>query len=145
MANGLYDHLRASGSAKTSLALIIRKPADLPQLDALGALSPRSKGPLLLMFASSIPAEQAVESLRRSGIVKSAESLARVAQAWPAGEVVIDDAEGRLLIVANAERYSDQSMGISEKVVPDAAQRAAFSNAFGIIDRLLGKESPQAK
>ena len=144
-ANGLYDHLRASGSAKTSLALIVRKPADLTQLDELGALSPRSKGPLLLMFASSIPAEQAVESLRRSGIVKSAESLARVAQAWPAGEVVIDDAEGRLLIVANAERYSDQSMGISEKVVPDAAQRAAFSNAFGIIDRLLGKESPQAK
>ena len=144
-ANGLYDHLRASGSAKTSLALIVRKPADLTQLDELGTLSPRSKGPLLLMFASSIPAEQAVESLRRSGIVKSAESLARVAQAWPAGEVVIDDAEGRLLIVANAERYSDQSMGISEKVVPDAAQRAAFSNAFGIIDRLLGKESPQAK
>lgn len=144
-ANGLYDHLRASGSAKTSLALIVRKPADLPQLDALGALAPRSKGPLLLMFASSIPAEQAVESLRRSGIVKSAESLARVAQAWPAGEVVIDDAEERLLIVANAERYSDQSMGISEKVVPDAAQREVFSNAFGIIDRLLGKESPQAK
>ena len=144
-ANGLYDHLRASGSAKTSLALIVRKPADLVQLDELGALAPRSKGPLLLMFASSIPAEQAVESLRRSGIVKSAESLARVAEAWPSGEVVIDDPEGRLLIVANAERFSDQAMGISEKVVPDAAQRAVFDGAFGIIDRLFGRETPQAK
>ena len=143
--NGLYDHLRASGSAKTSLALIVRKPGDLAQLDELGALAPRPNGPLLLMFASSIPAEQAVESLRRSGIVKSADSLARVAQAWPSGEVVIDDPEGRLLIVANAERFSDQSMGISEKVVPDAAQRAVFNDAFGIIDRLLGKESPKAK
>ena len=144
-ANGLYDHLRASESAKTSLALIVRKPGDLAQIDELGALAPRSKGPLLLMFASSISSEQAVESLRRSGIVKSAETLTRVAQAWPSGDVVIDDAEGRLLIVANAERYSDQSMGISEKVVPDAAQRAVFNDAFGIIDRLLGKESSQTK
>jgi hypothetical protein len=45
------------------------------------------------------------------------------------------------LVVAGAERFSDQSMGISEKVVPEEAQRAVFDQAYGLIDRLFGRES----
>jgi hypothetical protein len=80
-----------------------------------------------------------VDGIKRAGLVKDAGALARVAEAWPANEVVISDGERRLLVVAGAERFSDQAMGISEKVVPDAGQRALFNQAFGVIDRLFGR------
>jgi hypothetical protein len=137
--NGLYKQLRTAESARTALALIVRKPDDLGQLDELGAIASRAKDPLLLMFAKTIPAAQAVERIKQSGLVKNAGALARIAEAWPSGEVVLDDGERRVLVVAAAERYSDQAMGISEKVVPDAGQRAVFNQAFGVIDRLFGR------
>ena len=43
------------------------------------------------------------------------------------------------MVVAGAERFSDLAMGISEKVVPNAAQRTLFGQAFGLIDRLFGR------
>lgn len=138
-SNGLYEHLRESDATTTALALIVRKPDDLAQLDELGALPSRTKDPLLLMFASTISAEQALEGIKRSGLVRSAESLARITEAWPGGEVLVSDGERRLLVVAAAERFSDQAMGISEKVVPDAGQRGLFNQAFGLIDRLFGR------
>ncbi len=143
--NGLYEHLRASDATTTALALIVRKPNDLAQLDELGKISTRAKDPLLLMFSKTISATDAVEGIKRSGLVKDAGALARVAEAWPAGEVVISDGERRVLVVAGAERFSDQVMGISEKVVPDAGQRALFNQAFGVIDRLFGREPTGGK
>jgi hypothetical protein len=137
--NGLYDHLGASDKTTTALALIVRKPDDLAQLAELGATPTRAKDPLLLMFASTITAEQALEGIKHCGIVRNAESLARIPEAWPSGEVLVSDGERRLLIVAAAERFSDQAMGISEKVVPDAGQRGLFNQAFGLIDRLFGR------
>jgi hypothetical protein len=143
--NGLYDHLRTVDSATTSLALIVRKPADLEQLAALEAVPKRAKDPLLLMFASTIPAEQAVAEIQRSGLVKSPEAIGKIASAWPNGEVTLQDGERRVLIIAGAERFSDQSMGISEKVTPTPEQRERFGQAFGVVDRLLGKPDPTAK
>lgn len=137
--NGLYKHLHESDATTTALALIVRKPDDLAQLDALGKVSKRAKDPLLLMFSKTISAADAVDGIKRAGLVKDAGALARVAEAWPANEVVISDGERRLLVVAGAERFSDQAMGISEKVVPDAGQRALFNQAFGVIDRLFGR------
>lgn len=137
--NGLYKHLHESDATTTALALIVRKPDDLAQLDALGKISTRAKDPLLLMFSKTIAAADAVDGIKRAGLVKDAGALARVAEAWPASEVVISDGERRLLVVAGAERFSDQAMGISEKVVPDAGQRALFNQAFGVIDRLFGR------
>ena len=91
------------------------------------------------MFASTIPAAQAVEGIQRAGLVTDAAALARVAAAWPAGEVVINDGGRRVLVVAGAERFSDQAMGITEKVVPDAPQKVLFNQAFGLVDRLFGR------
>ena len=136
---GFYDHLNASDATTTALALIVRKPDDLVQLDELGKVSKRAKDPLLLMFSKTISAAQAVECLKRSKLVTDAGVLAQVAAAWPGGEVVIRDGERRLMVLAGAERFSDQVMGISEKVVPDAGQRALFNQAFGVIDRLFGR------
>jgi hypothetical protein len=137
-ANGLYAHLRSSERTKVANALIVRKPADLGQLDAFARLPMRPGDPLLLMFASTVPVEEALAGMVKAGIA-SDESLGEIRKAWPSGEVLIDDGGRRLLIVAGAERFSDQSMGISEKVVPDETQRALFNQAFGLIDRLLGR------
>jgi hypothetical protein len=143
--NGLYDHLRTADTAAVARALIVRKPADLEQLDALAKVSARAKDPLLLMFASSIPAEQAAAGIQRAGLLSSAEAIAQLASAWPKGEIELQDGGRRVLVVAGAERFSDQAMGISEKVVPDAGQRALFDQAFGVIDRLFGRAAPPAK
>lgn len=144
-SNGLYDHLRASGDVQTALALIVRKPGDLAQLEELAAVRTRPTDPLLLMFASTISAEQAAEKLERSGLVKDAGALAKIPEAWPKGEVVFTDGQRRVMIVAGAERFSDKEMGITEKVVPDAGQRARFNQAFEIIDRLLGRVATGGK
>ena len=136
---GYYEHLRESDTTTTALALIVRKPEDLAQLDELGKVRTRAKDPLLLMFSKTISAEEAMDRIKRSGLVKSADAVARIAEAWPGKEVVILDGERRVMVVANAERFSDQVMGITEKVVPDAGQRALFNQAFGVIDRLFGR------
>lgn len=97
---------------------------------------------MLLMFAASIPVEQALEGIKAAGIVTNPETLEQIKTAWPAGEAVVDAGGRRLLVVAGADRFSDEKMGISEKVVPDAGQRALFNQAFGVIDRLFGRETP---
>jgi hypothetical protein len=140
-ADGLHAHLRNSDRTKVANALIVRKPGDLGQLGEFAAIPRRPQDPVLLMFASAIPAEQALEVIERAGIATKPESLAEIRKAWPAGEAVIDDGGRRLMVVAGAERFSDQAMGISEKVIPDETQKALFNQAFGIIDRLLGRNS----
>jgi hypothetical protein len=137
-ANGLYAHLRTSERTKVANALIVRKPGDLGQLDEFAKIPRRKDDPLLLMFASTVPVEEALSGMVKAGIAKS-ESLEEIRKAWPSGEVLIDDGGRRLMIVAGAERFSDQAMGISEKVVPDESQKALFNQAFGLIDRLLGR------
>jgi len=144
-SNGLYEHLRESDQTQTACAFIVRKPADLKQLKEVAAIPARAKDPLLLMFSKTITAAQAVESLKQSRLVTNAEALARIAEAWPDKEVVVNDGERRVMVVAGAERYSDQAMGISEKVVPDAGQRALFNQAFGVIDRLFGRVASGGK
>ncbi len=137
-ANGLYDELRKSDTATTARALIVRTPADLPQLRQLAEIPARANDPLLLLFSNSIPPETAVAEIGKAGLIHDPEILAKIAAAWPAGEALLDDGGRRVLVIAGAERFSDQEMGISEKVTPDAAQRARFGEAFGAIDRLLG-------
>ena len=139
--NGFYQHLQSSDQTVTAHALIVRKPKDLAQLDEAAEIPMRPKDPLLLMFASTIPAPQAIERIKQARLVKNDETLARIATAWPTGEAIVQDGERQVMVIANCDRFSDQAMGISEKVVPDANQRALFTQAFGIIDRLLGKTS----
>lgn len=140
--NGLSRHLRACGKAATANALIVRKPADLSQVGMLAAQTPDANDPLLLLFASTVPADQALAAVRKAGWLRSEEAGARFASAWPSSDAELREGERRILVVAGAERFSDQAMGISEKVVPDAAQRARFNEAFGLIDRVFGRTPP---
>ncbi len=137
--NGLYEHLQTAANARTARALIVRKPGDLEQVGALGAIPARADDPVLLLFASTVPAGQAVDAIRQAGIVESADGLAQARSAWPNGEAMVEEGGRRVLVVAGAERFSDLAMGISEKVVPNAAQRTLFGQAFGLIDRLFGR------
>ncbi len=140
--NALQDHLRASGKARVARALIVRKPGDLAQLDAFGAIPANREDPALLMFASSIDAGEAVAAVKRSGLLGNPAAAEAVASAWPGGEVLIEDGGRRVLVVAAAERFADQAMGISEKVTPTPAQRALFDQAYALIDRLFGRPTP---
>jgi hypothetical protein len=139
-ANVLYEHLRTSDRAKVANALIVRKTADMTQLDAFAKMPRRKEDPMLLMFASKISVDEALSGIGRAGIAGKA-SLEEIRKAWPAGEIIVEDEGRRLMVVAAAERFSDQAMGITEKVVPDDAQRKLFDQAFGLIDRLLGRET----
>jgi hypothetical protein len=137
--NGLYQHLRDSGKARVARALIVRTPDDLPQLDQLAAMPAATGDPVLLMFGSAVPVAQAVAAVQRCGLLGSDSAAANIATAWPNGEALVEEGGRRVLVVAGADRFSDQAMGISEKVVPDAGQRALFDQAFGLIDRLFGR------
>jgi hypothetical protein len=141
-ANGLYRELRETNTATTARALIVRTPDDLKQLRELAEIPARANDPLLLMFSATIPPETATEEIRKAGLIQNAETLAKVASAWPSGEIALDDGGRKIVVAANAERFSDQAMGISEKVTPDAAQRTLFDQAFGVIDQLFGHAPP---
>ncbi|MCF7730509.1 MAG: hypothetical protein K9N23_02435 [Akkermansiaceae bacterium] len=143
--NALHEHLRGCADSRVARALIVRKPEDLEQLDALAAVPADNGDPVLLMFAGSIPVEDAVAAVKHSGLLGSDSAAAEIASAWPAGEVLVEDGGRRVLVVAGAERFSDQAMGISEKVTPDAGQRELFGQAYGVIDRLMGRETPATK
>ena len=137
--NALDQHLRDSGKARVARALIVRKPEDLAQLHDLAAI-PAAKGdPVLLMFAASVKPEDAAAAVRSSGLLGADSAANSIIAAWPAGETLIEEGGRRVLVVAAAERFADQAMGISEKVTPNASQRALFDQAFGIIDRFFNR------
>lgn len=143
--NGLHHHLRAGGKARTANALIVRTPADLALLDAFAAGPAQDPAqPVLLMFASSVSAEQAGARLQQSGLLRQPAALAQLAGAWPAGEALVEEEGRRILVVANAERFSDQTMGITEKVTPNETQRALFEQAFGLVGRLFPQPASPA-
>ena len=114
-------------------------------LDEAVGLAGRLSGEVLVTYAFGGRKQYAGAALTPRRTLKEMgeklleEALARVAGAWPTGEVMIQDGERQVMVIAGAERFSDQAMGISEKVVPDAPQRALFNQAFGVIDRLFGK------
>lgn len=139
---GLHQHLRTSKDQRTALALIVRRPEDLDQLDELAAGAAANSEPMLLLFASSIPPKEAIIRLRKAGIVSDEEDLQKIIGAWPSGEVMLETGGRRLMVIAGGERFSDRAMGISEKVRPTPEQRAIFDQMFGVIDRFLGKDTP---
>ena len=144
-ANALYQDLRASGKARVARALIVRNAGDLPQLDQLAAIPADPGDPVLLMFGSTVSAGDAVAAVKRSGLLGTDSAAAGIASAWPRGETLVEEGGRRVLVVAGADRFSDQAMGISEKVIPDAGQRALFDQAFGLVDRLFGRTPPASR
>lgn len=134
--NDLYEHLRRSGQAQTGVALMVRQPADLERLKTLAQGPAKGSPQVLVMFAADIGWETAAKALQESGLL-DATALAAASQAWPNREVLVESNGRRILLVADAARFSDQSMGFSEKVVPTPAQRALFDEAFGLVDRLF--------
>jgi hypothetical protein len=134
---GLYEHLVQAGKVNLGLALIIRGPEQLGQLATLARGPGVQARRWLLMFSRKLEWDALAKGLSVSGLVTRAESLEKARSAWPAGDVLLSEGDRRLLLVFSAERFSDQAMGFSEKVVPDSNQRVLFDEAFSLCDRLF--------
>jgi hypothetical protein len=140
-ANALFEHLHQSGRSETALGLILRSPdqlESLPHIRSSTGLPHRRR--LLLMFSREFDWEGVASVLQTAGLVNEEAALAQARGAWPQGEVLLQTDERSILVVFDAERFSDQAMGFSEKVVPNDSQRALFDQAYSLVDRLFDRE-----
>jgi hypothetical protein len=134
---GLYEHLQQSPQVEIALGLIVRGPEQLSLLRQL-MLGPGAKATrLMLFFSRTLEWKTVAAILEETGILTRPDSLALAQAAGPAAEVVLNDSGRRVALAFSAERFSDQVMGFSEKVVPDANQRALFDRLFGVYDALF--------
>jgi hypothetical protein len=138
---GLYELMRRAEKAKTGLALIVDGP---PRLDLLRELTkPRGAAAvserLMVLFSRKLEWEVVAKALQDSGLLSNQGALERARAAWPTGQALLEEGKRRILLVFSAERFSDQAMGFSEKVVPDATQRALFNQAFSLVDTLFSE------
>lgn len=140
--NELYELLRDHELADTALALIVRDEAQLPYLEVIARDSGSRR--VMLLFSKSLAQESILRALRQAGLADGAGSAAAIAAAWPAGEALIEVGDRRLLLVFDAERFSDRFMGITEKAVPDAALRTRFDRVFSLYDRLFA-DAPEGR
>lgn len=142
---GLYENLCHDQKTEVGLALMVRGPKQLDALEELmrgpGAESRR----LLLAFSRQLQWGAVANTLRNAGIVNRADSLERAKAAWPSGEIILEERNRRVLLLFSAERFSDQAMGFSEKVVPTDNQRALFSQEFSLVDSLFAEDAPKTK
>jgi len=135
----LYEHLLASEEVDTSLALILRGTNQLELLRELTA-GPMTASPrVMLMFSQELEWETVADALRSTELVTDDGALERARGAWPGGDIVIETDERRLLLVFSAERFSDRSMGITEKVTPSETMREHYDEAFALFDKLFEK------
>ncbi len=133
----LYEHLLASEQVDTSLALIVRGTNQLEQLEGLATRAMAESPRVMLMFSQNLKWETVADALQSAGLVTDAAALERARAAWPAGDIVIEADGRRLLLVFSAERFSDKSMGITEKVTPSPALRKRYDEAFALFDKLF--------
>jgi hypothetical protein len=60
--------------------------------------------------------------------------MAEAQAAWPAGVARIQEGTRRIVVVFQAERFSDRQMGFSEKITPTDAQKALYAQQFELLD-----------
>ncbi|NNM28990.1 MAG: hypothetical protein HKO57_05675, partial [Akkermansiaceae bacterium] len=113
--NAYYDHLREAGEAVAGLAVIVRREDELEFIGAVAKELEEADRHLLIMAGGSVGADRVAGALQDAGLVTAAGELDAVRAAWPAGEAVIESGGRRIMVVASAERFSDQAMGITEK------------------------------
>jgi hypothetical protein len=94
---------------------------------------------LLLMFSGTFSWEDVRVPL--AGVLTAA-GLAQAEAARPSGVARIVEPTRRVVVVFDAERFSDRQMGFSEKVTPTPAQRQLYEEQFQLLDWLF--DSPQA-
>lgn len=135
----LYHHLmRASGSGMDAgLAWIIHRPEDLQRLPELTERFLVSTRRSMLLFSSQFSWEAIEPVLRRADLLSTQEEVDQARTAWSSGSHLVDKGSRRILLVAEAERFSDQEMGISEKGIPDAVLQERFTQAFDLVDLLF--------
>jgi hypothetical protein len=142
---GLFEYLNRDSKMKTGLALIMR---DRKQMNTLPQLMQGPGGDarwVLLAFSRQLDWEIVAKALGANGFGGDTNALTKAKSAWPAGEVILDQGNRRLLLVFSIERFSDQAMGFSEKVVPSDSQQVLFGQEFSLIDGLFKTSDAAAK
>jgi hypothetical protein len=137
--NALAGMLDDHDKVDTGLALIATRPEHLSLLDELVPGPVTEAERLLLMFSETFAWGDLRPRL--SGILSEA-GLAEAEAAWPAGIAHIEESGRRVIVVFQAERFSDRQMGFSEKITPTEVQRALYTEQFSLLDWLF--ETPQA-
>ena len=137
--NALADMLRDSDKVDTGLALIATRPEHLALLDALTPGSVAEAERLLLMFSETFSWEDV--RARLSGVLSEA-GMAEAEAAWPNGTARIEETTRRIVVVFQAERFSDRQMGFSEKITPSEGQRARHVEQFELLDWLFDVPQP---
>jgi hypothetical protein len=137
--NALARMLSDSRQAETGLALIATRPEHLALLEVLTPGPMTNADRLLLMFSGTFSWEDVRGPL--AGVL-TATGLAQAEAARPSGVARIVEPTRRVVVVFDAERFSDRQMGFSEKVTPTPAQRQLYEEQFQLLDWLF--DSPQA-
>jgi hypothetical protein len=119
---------------ETGLALIATRPDHLVLLDHLTPGPVTQAERLLLMFSGTLPWEDV--RARLTGILPEA-GLAEAEAGRAAGAARIEVGKRRIVVVFQAERFSDRQMGFSEKVTPTEAQKARYAEQFELLDWLF--------
>jgi hypothetical protein len=142
--NELFEHMQASATTKTAMAIIVNDTNAIERLKTV-ARGPGAKTKRwCLLFSRKLDWDAIAAALRSSGLLSQTNLLDRIKLNWPNGEVALEDGPRRLVLVFSAERFSDQSMGFSEKVVPNEAQHQVFNQAFELVDRVFAETAQQS-
>ncbi len=139
--NTLFHMLNESEQTDTGMGLIIREQKHLELLEKLGPGPLSTADHLLLMVSVStnMAQEDAMASIRKSGVIKEEANLAKVEACWPDGEVRLQEGGRRIAVVVPAEKFSDSQMGFSEKVKPSEIQLERYAEEFELMDWLFGR------
>ena len=140
--NALHEMLADSELAHNGMAIILRQPEHLELLETLGPGPLAAADPLLFLVSVStnFTRDAFLTSLEKSGLLSDPARITEVEQAWPQGEVRIEDGDRRVALVFPAERFSDREMGFSEKVTPSETQLQRYQEQFALLDWLFGRE-----
>jgi hypothetical protein len=136
-SRALYHHVAASPAATMGVALIIR---DREQLRRQKNLDPdllsRTRR-FLFLLGSEMKAEDAGEIMAALGCTDVG-ALERAAPLPGVSDARVVRWEGRTYVfVFSAERFSDERMGISEKVQPSQAQKDLYELEYKLLDAVF--------
>jgi len=137
-SNRLYHHLTADPRANTGLAFIIRDREQLLRLRDADPLLFAENSRYLFMPGPEIDEKELQRVLTdvgclREGDLENARPLAgleRTLEITTRGRTVI--------IVFEADRFSDAKMGYTEKAIPEQEQKDLYGREYALLDTLFG-------
>ena len=80
-------------------------------------------------------------SLKESGVLQDPAHLAEIEEAWPLGEIRLEEGDRSIAVVLPAEKFSDSKMGGTEKVTPKKDNLDLYKEQFALLYWLFRRET----